>query len=190
MSLAAQNRLVSSLSEQELMAIGTLLAKVWPKPDKGPVERAAKLKAFADDYEGPAELAPVSVVVCQHDQVLAHSLTFERQIQTSQGGLGVLALAMVASDPDRRGDGLGSAIVKASFARVDSGDFPLSLFQTSHEVQGFYERLGCHRITNPIVNSTNQADPTRNPFWDDIAMIYPGKFEWPEGQVDLCGPGY
>ena len=121
---------------------------------------------------------------------MAHSMTFGRKVATSTGEMTVMALAMVAADPVCRGKGYGAAVAKASFGRVDEGDFAFSLFQTSHKVCPFYERLGCELVENRIVNSLSEGDPEVNPFWDDVVMRYPAGGEWPEGDIDLLGKGY
>jgi len=101
----------------------------------------------------------------------------------------VMALAGVCSAPDRRGQGLGKAVVQASLGLVDGGVYQVSLFQTSRKVFPFYEKLGARLVTNRIVNSL-APDPAANPFWDEVAMSYPASVPWPEGPIDLLGPGY
>jgi hypothetical protein len=44
-------------------------------------------------------------------------------------------------------------------------------------------------VTNPIVDSL-AADPSVNPFWDEVVMRYPAVKHWPEGEIDLRGPGF
>ena len=78
--------------------------------------------------------------------------------------------------------------MRAAFHTVDEGSFPVSLFQTSFGVQAFYEKIGACLVSNPVVNSL--GDTPGNPFWDDVAMRYPASAEWPEGTIDLRGPGY
>jgi len=181
---------LTEIREDDALAIGRMLASVWPKPDRGPVERAEQLKRVGVDYSGPASQAPVSFVVWEDDQAMAHSMTFARKVATPAGEMTVMALAMVAADPVCRGKGYGAAVAKASFARVDAGDFAFSLFQTSHQVRPFYERLGCQLVENRIVNSLSEVDPEANPFWDDVVMRYPAAGEWPGGDIDLLGKGY
>jgi hypothetical protein len=61
---------------------------------------------------------------------------------------------------------------------------PLSLFQTG--VPEFYEAMGARLVTNRFVNGESQE----NPFWDTCEMIYPATAGWPDGPIDLNGPGY
>jgi len=95
----------------------------------------------------------------------------------------------VCTAPEARGRGLGSAVVRAAFGRVDRGELPASLYQTSRRNQKFYEALGAGLVENRMVNSL-AADPRANPFWDEIAMGYPASTAWPPGAIDLRGPGY
>ncbi len=181
---------LSQISGDDALAVGELLAKVFPKPDKGPVERAVQLKRIGEDYVGPAEQGPVSHIILQEDRVVAHAVTFGRTIGTTAGDLTVMALAYVATDPDCRGQGLGAAVTHAAFSRVDDGEFPFALFQTSFKVQPFYEQIGCLVVENRIHNSLSDEDPQASPFWDDVVMRYPACDDWPTGDIDLRGRGY
>ena len=178
------------IGEDEALAVGGLLAKVFPKPDKGPVERALQLKRIGEDYAGPAEHGPVSHIILQEDHVVAHAVTFGRRVGTAGGNLTVMALAYVATDPDCRGQGLGAAVTHAAFSRVDDGEFPFALFQTSFKVQPFYEQIGCKLVENRIYNSLSEDEPQANPFWDNVVLRYPSTEGWPDGEIDLRGRGY
>lgn len=190
MSIPVKACRLTEIREDEALAAGELLDKVWPKPDRGPVERAEQLKRLGQDYSGPDSQAPISFLIWEDDRVIAHSLTFARMIGSQSGDLSVLALAMVGSDPDCRGRGLGAAVVEAALSRVDNRSFEVCLFQTSFAVRPFYERLGACLVENPIINSLSEADPQANPFWDDVVMRYPADAAWPEGEIDLRGRGY
>lgn len=190
MPYAVKTCRLTEIREDEALAAGALLDKVWPKPDRGPVERAEQLKRLGQDYNGPETEGPISHLIWDDHRAIAHALTFRRVLKTTGGPLPVLALAMVAADPDYRGKGLGAAVVKASLARVDGKAFSACLFQTSFAVRPFYERLGACLVENRIVNSASESDPAANPFWDDVVMRYPADAGWPDGEIDLCGRGY
>lgn len=100
-----------------------------------------------------------------------------------------MALAGVCVDPAVRGTGLGRAVVEAAFALVDGGVFPFALFQAPERVRSFYEKLGACPVENRIVNSL-AGEPARNPFRDEVVMRCPASAPWPEGKIDLLGPGY
>ncbi len=101
-----------------------------------------------------------------------------------------MALSMVATDPDYRGQGLGALMIKSAFDLVDLGMFEAALFQTSYEVQPFYEDFGATKVENLIINSLDEENPTVCPFHDDLVMRYPAIAAWPLGTIDLNGAGY
>ena len=188
--MSAVPHLLTEISAEDARAAGELIAATWPKEECGAAERAEQLLQIGRDYQGPESLAPRSMLVHEGDRVIAHALAFARQVRIGDWEPTVLALAMVATDREQRGKGLGAMVVKACFDLVDEGIFPCSLFQTSFPVEKFYERLGATRVENQIVNSLHSEDPQSNPFWDDLVMRYPAKADWPEGKVDLLGAGY
>lgn len=181
---------LTAISESDALAAGELLAAVFQRPDRGPVERAEQLKRIGRGYDGPERQEPISFLVWEEGRVIAHALTYERVIEVGGDELPVMALAMVASDSQCRGRGLGAAVVHAAFGRVDAGDFLFALFQTSHKVRPFYEQSGCCLVENRIVNSLSDSDPEANPFWDDVVMRYANGEGWPEAVIDLRGKGY
>jgi len=176
-----------NLSQADARAIAELLVRVFPR--RTLEERLDMLLGQWRDYDGPEEMFPRSAIVRDGPRVIAHAAVWPRTIGTSEGDITVLALAQVCSDPDRRGERLGQAVVRAVFDLVDHGPFAHSLFQTSHRVRPFYEKLGACLVTNRIVNSLSET-PYANPFWDEVVMRYPAAKRWPEGDIDLCGPGY
>ncbi|MBC8101045.1 MAG: GNAT family N-acetyltransferase [Cytophagales bacterium] len=129
----------------------------------------------------------VHFVIGDDDTVLAHALIFRREVSTLQGALMVGALATVCVHPGHRGQGWGADVVRAAFDYLPRLGAEVSLFQTG--VPRFYEKLGARLVTNRFVNGKN-PDDLNNPFWDTCEMIYPAAFDWPDGQIDLNGPGY
>ena len=178
-----------NFDEATARAIAELLCSVWPKVGRTPETRIEKMKADWAAYHGPDEQRPRSIFLRENDRVIAHSGVDVRTIGTSSGDLTVLALARVCTDPAVRGKNLGAAVVRATFQLVDDGAFEWSLYQTNHKVRPFYEKIGACAIDNRIVNSLGD-DPSKNPFWDEVIMRYSNKPGWPEGDIDLRGPGY
>jgi predicted N-acetyltransferase YhbS len=175
------------LSDADGRAIAELLVKVFPR--RPFEERLQLIIGQFREYDGPEEEFPRSAIVREGERVIAHAAAWARTISTSQGEMKILTLSQVCTDPAERGRRLGQAVVRAVFDAVDHGPFAHSLFQTSYKVRPFYEKLGCVLVTNRIVNSLAD-DPTANPFWDEVAMRYPASKPWPEGEIDLRGPGY
>jgi predicted N-acetyltransferase YhbS len=177
------------ISEADARAIAELLCRVWHRPEKTVETRTANLLTTWHDYHGPELEFPRALVIRQDGRMIAHAAALPRTIGTAAGNVTILGLSQVCSDPELRGRGLGQLVVRAAFDAVDHGPFTHSLFQTSRKVRPFYEKLGAGAVTNRIVNS-QAADPTKNPFWDEVVMRYPAAKLWPVGDIDLRGPGY
>jgi len=177
--------LLSELTEADTAAMQRLGQWVYPP---GSLDRFTFPKsAPASERDWPEPQRARAFVIREGNEILAMSRLLPRRVHTQAGPLEVLALAGVKSHPNRRGEGLGRAVVRAAFARVDDGVLPVSLFQTG--VPGFYRKLGCREVHNRFVNSLGE-DPSQSPWWDKAAMIYPSAFDWPAGEVDTLGAGW
>lgn len=176
-------------SAADARAIAELLCLVWPKPEKNVDIRQEQLVALGRGYRGREDQHPRSFVIRDHGRIIAHSGMLPRTIGTGSGDLTIAALSRVCSDPTYRGQGLGELVVREVFSLVDAEVFLFSLFQTSHKVQPFYEKLGATLVDNRIINSLAD-DPTSYPFWDEVVLRYPKNRVWPAGEIDLRGPGY
>ncbi len=202
---------LAEMAPSDTLAAGALIASIWPHPGRGPAERAEQLLEVGRAYTGPEELAPRSILIFDDDhepserRAIAYALVFPRTIAIESPGVDrqemtVLALSKVVADPTIRGQGLGRLIVEGALRGVDEGKFPFALFQTTEQVQPFYERLGAVRVENRIVNSLSTGTlrsptPEANPFWDGVVMRYPAGESaagegWPTGTIDLLGEGY
>jgi GNAT superfamily N-acetyltransferase len=133
-------------------------------------------------------LPSLRYVVWDKDKAVAHALTFERPVITGAGEISVMALSGVCVFPSYQGKGLGAEIVCRTFGRIHGGEFGVSLFQTT--IPEFYEKLGATLVTNRFVNSRNKNHPDANPWHDEWVMMYPRNCPWPQGPIDLNGPGY
>ena len=170
------------LTESQVWSIVSLIQSVWPNVDKTIVELVAECMDRAADSNSKR------FVLWKDDQAIAHALTFEREIFTTEGSLKQMALAAVCVAESRRDEGLGAQVMRKAFEQVDNGVWPVSLYQTP--VPGFYEKLGARIVDNEFVNSRNEEDPQANPWWEAEVMIYPAEFAWPDGRIDLNGGGY
>ncbi|WP_319476055.1 GNAT family N-acetyltransferase [Marispirochaeta aestuarii] len=171
-------------------AITGLWLSVWPDHSR---EYYGEKMARIAEISG--ELPAGYPVFREKDAAVAAALIFPREIHTPRGSLTLMALSGVCVRSDLRGQGLGAGVVRKAFSFVGQGLYRVSLFQTSYRVAPFYESLGCCRVDNPFINSLtpDNADPEalrRSVFWDDVVMIYPAGFDWPAGQIDLCGSAY
>ena len=178
-----------TLSEVDARSIAKLLVRVWPDSVKTVEVRTRLMLEMGCDYDGNDQQAPRSFVVREEGRVIAHSAIIPRTIGTSRGEITIAGLARVGTDPDQRGRGLGAVVVRPVLQLIDHGVFSFSLFQTSLEIRPFYENLGCTIVENEIVNSLAD-DENHCPFWERVVMRYPNGPDWPEGEIDLRGPGY
>jgi len=192
----------SELTDSQIESIATLTNSIWPKEGITLEQKIEQLKAKARSPER-AKVNPVRFVVWDGEEAIAHSLVFDRQIHLLDNrdqivqSINVVALAGVCSDASHRGKGLGLAVVKMAFEQINA-QRPVSLFQTG--VPKFYEKLGGRVVDNQFVNLLDTDDPQANPWWDERAMIVPGKFDWPSDwpnwpnwpneKIDLNGAGY
>lgn len=120
---------------------------------------------------------------------LGNAGAITRVIGTANGPRTVVGLLDVATRPETRGQGLGVKLVRAAWSAVDAGQYPACLLKTSG-ARTFYEKIGARVIDNPLVNTTADGEPDRQPFGDSFAMIYPAEADWPDGEIDLQGPAF
>ncbi len=177
------------LTETQAREIIRLVASVWPPSPEPEDDRVASFLSRAGNLarEKNGEKA-LRYVVWDGDRAVANGKTFSRIINTGKGPLEVLALSCVCVVPERRGEGLGKAIVAEAFRRVDRGEFSVSLFQTG--VRDFYEKLDGRVVENRFCNRLDKNDPEGSPWKEPYAMIYPDTYDWPDGTIDINGPRY
>lgn len=187
------------MSEVEFCAACELHHAAFPKAGRTLDEVLAKKRpvwmegdALPGVVPGPmvSQEPPVRYAVRDESRAwLANAGIITRRIGTERGEMVVVGLLDVATAPAARGLGLGALVVRAAWSAVDDGRYPVCLFETG-EARPFYEKLGARVVTNRFIDSTNAADPDSNPFTDEVEMIYPASADWPEGLIDLRGPGY
>jgi len=169
------------------------LAELWCSANEHPGETFEDIWKWILRHWGTEhrQLAPRAIisVVANDERFLSMAVGFARRIVAGPEPLTVMALGGVCSSPDFRGQGLGAAVVRDPFARIEKGEFPCSLFAARPQTVAFYEKLGAGRVLRPVVNSMGQ-NPQTNPFGNDVVMGFPSEFPWPEGAIDLLGGGY
>ncbi len=140
----------TDLSGEQVRAVVSLLNAVWPRPEKTVEDR---IEAFVDAMQAPERegIGHLRFVIWEGTQAIAHARTFERIAHTAAGPIAVMALSGVCVASTHRGQGLGAAMTRKAFERVDRGVFPVSLFQTLDPA--FYEKLGARLVQNRFVNS-------------------------------------
>ncbi len=189
MTLEHQTWRAGTLTDSQLVQIAELhLAAFDPKGRTVDDYIEQRLRRLWQDGDESVSRNAVLHLISVDERIVAKAATFGRTINTPAGKRYIMGLSSVAAHPDYRGNGLGHAIVRAAFERVDDGEFTTGLFQTGR-ARSFYERLGCRVITNKFINSFDD-NPNKNPWTDEVAMIYPGDSAWPSGTIDLLGPAY
>lgn len=199
MAYEIQTYTAGQMAEADFLAACELHHAAFPKPGRTLDDVIAKKRPVwigGDGLPGvvPGPLVsddpPVRYAIRDASGAwLANAAVLTRTIGTARGDLKVLGLLDVATSPAARGQGLGALVVKAAWQAVDNGRYPLCLFETG-EARLFYEKLGAKVVKNRFVDSTHPSQPGVNPFTDELEMVYPASADWPEGEIDLRGPGY
>ena len=158
------------------------------KVDRDPRETVRRMLAEAAQQDDDLQSAMQwHVVQSESGELLACAKSFIRVISHSGGvRMPVMALSNVAAAQAARGKGLGQAVVEAALQRLDAEESCTHfLFETA--IPAFYQRLGAKLVEKELViNSTGD----RIAFEDEYVMVYPAARHWPEGEIDLLGPGY
>lgn len=171
----------SELDRTTQIACAELWEHVWPT--SGSPDTEARLHKMQTRSPGLRD-ERIHLAFDPDGTVVALARTFEHTIGYGDGDREIVALASVCSDPQRRGEGFGDAVVHAAFRRVDDRGVP-SLFQTP--VPGFYERFDCRVVNNEITTTAPGAEA----FDDPWAMIYPADQSWTDDlAIDLRSPGW
>ena len=180
----------AKLSEEEIVAVVSLVNSVWPHPEKTLEELVQGFKPAYERYFAPYRMSrpPIRFMAWRDGRLAGHAFTFERPMSIDGVETPVMALAQVCVEPQFRGNGLGARLVRSAFQRLPGEEFRLSIFQTT--VPGFYEKLGARTVENRFINSRNPDDSDARPWKDGVIMIYPKGYAWPDGSIDLNGPGY
>ena len=172
----------SDIKSHQVIDILRLMNLTWPDDDtEKSVEE--KVAGFYDDHS-----EKICYCFYQDKELVGYAESIPLTIKIENNWLAVLGLGGLNVHPGWRRQGFGRVIVEAVFKRIDTSEYPFCLFQTG--VPHFYEKLGCKEIKNKFINSNNQADPSKNPFWDEYVMVYPASAQWPTGTADLRREGF
>ena len=123
-------------------AINQLMLATWPQIAQNRVGMIEFLLQRWKHYSGAVTGTQYHLVYLSGELVaLAHK--FSRAIASQEGEMILMGLANVCVANRVRGSGYGRLVAQAAFARVKQGDFSLALFQTTPQVETFYQQLGC-----------------------------------------------
>jgi nodulation protein A len=118
---------------------------------------------------------------------VAHAAVLRRFLQLDAGAQLVGDVGLVGVDPDRRGTGLGAALLARTAAALRGLDLPFGFLTCGEQVAGFYETGGWVRVDNPVRMIRRDG---RVQVYGGLAMALPvtaGMERWPAGRVDRNG---
>ena len=168
------------VSDEVLGEVVRLLHETWPEIEYKQQRIFQTIKAMEDRQK-------YRVCAWQNQRLVGHAAFLPRSIGTNRGRIS-MQLAAVCVTLEFRGQQVGRRVIEWVFDQVGQPKLDVALFQTG--VPGFYEKLGARCVSNRFVNSTNTEAPEANPWWDEHVMIFPDTYDWPDGTINLPGPGY
>ncbi len=129
-------------------------------------------------------------LVLRDPGIVGHvALTF-RSVRAGERLIAILGLAEVATDPDRRGEGIAGRLVAAAIAegRASSAEF-MALFGDA----GIYAAAGFKPVQAPVraVEMTRaRSKPLTDMCRTDLMVLPLRDTGWPEGPVDMLGHAF
>lgn len=123
---------------------------------------------------------------------LAIARSFVREACSADGSpeFPMLGLSGVVTHPKARRRGLGAAVVRSAFARVEAESLAACLFATppkadtpGKELAEFYTNLGAVELPNPVANATQHAGGHLGPFEPPNSV-----YQFPATTL-VCEPG-
>ena len=187
--IRAETLMAPDIADDDYIQLASLIRLLLRDKSRSEQELAESMRREWSHYTGPPELQGRRFIVRDGGRIVANANLHPRRMLTSRGSELVGGLCAVVSHPDVRGRGFGKAVVRAAFDHVDIGEHSFALFQSRADARGFYEKLGCHVVDSPVVNSRSSESPRANPFWEQWVMSYSVN-DMPEGEIDILGPGY
>lgn len=121
------------------------------------------------------------------NNVIAHIAVYDKVLGTLNGLLPVAGVAEVCVHPDYRGQGLARAILVEVHAWARAQGFAFTML---FGARGIYGGSGYVPVDNPI-RSLNYKTGEWETEPVECAMVCPlSEIEWPQGEIDLRGPGF
>lgn len=173
----------NNLEVEVIDQIIALIEETWPLSANKEKSQTEKREYFQNLNPGKQ-----CHVIFDENKVVGYAESFKRVVRAHILAIKLLGIASVCVSKDYRGQGLGEDLIRVCFGRVNHGEFPVCLFQTT--LPEFYTKYNCKEVHNQFMNSNNLDEPDKNPFWDPHVMIYPAYYDWPSETIDLHGPGY
>jgi predicted GNAT family N-acyltransferase len=165
-------------------AILALQQAAFPRTPEFKHQRCYKTPLIIDDQWFLAE---------DSGRLIASIRLIHRTISTLQDPLAIGGVANTCSHPKAWGTGAVKTCMRAAQSYLTtSPSIDCGMLFCNDIARGFYEKLGWHRITNPVNLTGPDSLPKRVTSTEaTITMIHPGRKEvsqWPSGDIDLNGP--
>src|SRR3954467_10323014 len=134
----------ANVVEADLVEILDLNLSAFPPWTLTPEQRTDEvrsLRADLDKLTQPRARRPRIFAMRDAGRIIAKASIFPREIATSAGRMWIMAVAQTVVTKEKRYRGLGSTLMRAAFQLVDEEHFAFSVYQTSHAVSVFYQKL-------------------------------------------------
>ena len=158
--------------------LATLVARCFP----GMAARVAGGRSWA------AQRPELRVIGYADGVPVAHLGVLRRVVRV--GGVDVLVgdVGLVGTDPDRRGQGLGRALLDRARARLLELGLPFGWLTCGPGVVGFYRAAGWQQLAGRVTRMIDREGAPR--LFPDPAMLLPlhaPAADWPAGDIDCNG---
>jgi GNAT superfamily N-acetyltransferase len=113
----------------------------------------------AAPWHDPA-LSPVSMVLLDNDDAVVAALDIlSKHVSVAGAHLAASGLSAVVTDPDRRGEGHGTALCAAAREYIEASGADLGIFTCDRELLGFYVGAGWEHLEGTVLIGGTPDDP-------------------------------
>lgn len=163
------------LGDDDHAALGALLGRCFSRTPFGPGRSWSSARP------------ELRVVGSAAGRPVAHLAVLRRFLQVEDAPVLVGDVGLVGVDPDRRGAGLGAALLARGRSTLAGLDLPFGYLTCGTRVTRFYAAGGWVPVPGPtrMVRADGQVQ-----VYGGVSMVLPvrrGIGEWPAGQVDRNG---
>lgn len=176
---------LNEFEKDELLALARLLQSIW-SPEDMHLSDEKTIEKFVNCQENK-KTAEFTYVVDDDGAVIGASSAFERTLFCNNKPLKVIAISGLCVTPDRRGKRVAIKIIAAQIKAIKKCN-GLALFQT--DKPNYYLKLNARLVTNRFFNSKDPDNPQKRPWDSKYVLFFPGDYDWPTGDIDICGSSF